>query len=136
MKDIIDLCKTFHVYEKSDMSNFQRRARLLQSIWREEQGFEIGRHKSRNSQRLLGSRLQMPWAKETLANYISDVTKDVVCTEVSTPKANGKLFSKPRIFNDLLSSQPLCFNLFAELQKDLSLASKVFTILLTAVFNK
>ena len=90
MKDIIDLCKTFHVHEKSDVSDFQRRARLLQSIWREELGFEIGHHKSRSSQRLLGSRLQMPWAKETLANYISDVTKDVVRTEVCGQKADAR----------------------------------------------
>jgi hypothetical protein len=33
------------------------------------------------------------------------------------------LYSKPRIFNDLLSSQPLCFNLFGELCSDLPLAS-------------
>ena len=29
-------------------------------------------------------------------------------------RSRDKLYSKPRIFNDLLSSQPLCFNLFAE----------------------
>lgn len=32
----------------------------------------------------------------------------------------------PRIFNNLLSSQPLCFNLFGELQQDLELATQVF----------
>ena len=37
----------------------------------------------------------------------------------------GKLYGKPRIFNDLLSSQPLCFNLFGELTCDLPLASAV-----------
>ena len=40
-------------------------------------------------------------------------------------KSQGKLYGKPRIFNDLLSSQPLCFNLFAELQRDLPLATDV-----------
>jgi hypothetical protein len=40
-------------------------------------------------------------------------------------KSTGKLYGKPRIFNDLLSSQPLAFNLFGEWQADLGLASRV-----------
>jgi hypothetical protein len=40
-------------------------------------------------------------------------------------RSEGKLFGKPRIFDDLLSSQPLCFNLFGELKRDLALASRV-----------
>ena len=36
-----------------------------------------------------------------------------------------KLYGRPRIFNDLLSSQPLCFNLFGELAEDLELATSV-----------
>jgi hypothetical protein len=45
--------------------------------------------------------------------------------EVLDPKkAKDKLYGQPRIFNDLLSSQPLCFNLFGELQKDTRLASR------------
>ena len=36
-------------------------------------------------------------------------------------KSKAKLYGKPRIFNDLLSSQPLCFNLFGELAEDLNL---------------
>lgn len=34
------------------------------------------------------------------------------------------MYGSPRIFNHLLSSQPLCFNLFAELRGDLPLASR------------
>ena len=45
-------------------------------------------------------------------------------------KSAGKLYGQPRIFNDLLSSQPLCFNLFAELAEDLALATRVFHRLL------
>ena len=33
---------------------------------------------------------------------------------------------EPRIWNNLLSSQPLCFNLFGELYYDLDLATKFF----------
>ena len=38
----------------------------------------------------------------------------------------GKLISEPRIWENLLSSQPLAFNLFGELHFDLKLATKFF----------
>lgn len=67
----------------------------------------------------------MPWAKETLNNYLSDTIKNVVQTEVVSNPDKSKMYKEPRIYNNLLSSQPLCFNLFAELQQDLELATKV-----------
>lgn len=122
-----EFAKEHFAYEKSDKNIFQREARVLQSLWREGQGYPIGEHKHKGKSRPLGSRLAMPWAKETLANYLTDTIKDVVRAEVLDPsKSKGKLYGKPRIFNDLLSSQPLCFNLFGELQRDLPLATKVF----------
>jgi hypothetical protein len=75
----------------------------------------------------LGSRLAMPAAKAGLTNYLTENIRGVVRREVLDPvRSRGKLYGKPRIFNDLLSSQPLCFNLFGELQLDLDLASRVF----------
>ena len=121
-----DLAERYSALEAVDKSDFQRSARILQSMWRAEHGYEVGELKTRTGSRLLGSRLVMPWAQEKLANYLSDTIKDVVCAEVMDPKkSQGKLYGKPRIFNDLLSSQPLCFNLFAELQRDLPLATEV-----------
>jgi len=98
----------------------------LQALWREEQGLPIGEHRGKP----LGSRLAMPGAKDQLSNYLTPEIRKVVRREVLGKKARGKLFSKPRIFNDLLSSQPLCFNLFGELAEDLDLATKVFQRLL------
>ena len=69
----------------------------------------------------------MPEAQEILSNYLTENIRGVIRSEVLDPaKSRGKLYSKPRIFNDLLSSQPMCFNLFGELQKNLPLASAVF----------
>ncbi|QDG52136.1 hypothetical protein FIV42_15710 [Persicimonas caeni] len=42
---------------------------------------------------------------------------------------------QPRIFNNLLSSQPLCFNLFGELQQNLELATEVFRTLAEGRMN-
>ena len=125
-----DLAKKYAVLEAVDKSQFQRSARVLQSMWRVKHGYEIGEFKSKSGSRLLGSRLAMPWALETLANYLSDTIRDVVREEVmNAGKSKGKLYGKPRIFNDLLSSQPLCFNLFAELKRDLPMATEVMKIL-------
>ena len=67
----------------------------------------------------------MPEAKRTLANYLTPRIRETVRHEVLDPaRSRGKLYGKPRIFNHLLSSQPLCFNLFAELCHDLTLASR------------
>ena len=127
MPDLNELAKRFHTCEVADKSDFQRTARTLQSVWREEQGFEVGVYKTKSLERLLGSTLVMPWAEESLANYITDTVRRVVREEVmDKAKSRGKLFGRPRIFNNLLSSQPLCFNLFGELSQDLELATAVF----------
>lgn len=126
MTDALTRVETLHHCREAGNA-FQRRARLLQSIWREGQGYPMGIHTGRHGERLLGSRLVMPWAEETLANYLTDTIRDTVRTEVLDPvRSQGKLFARPRIFDDLLSSQPMCFNLFAELKANLSLATAVF----------
>ena len=120
------LAERLCVLERTDLSIFQRRARVLQSLWRQERGFGCGEHHGSKGARPLGSRLPMPWAYETLANFLTEPIREVVRAEVMDEKASeGKLYGKPRIFNDLLSSQPLCFNLFGELSRDLPLASAV-----------
>ncbi len=43
MANLVELAKKYFAYEKSDDADFQRKARLLQSIWREEKGFPIGK---------------------------------------------------------------------------------------------
>ncbi|MDT8440833.1 MAG: hypothetical protein RQ723_04135 [Desulfuromonadales bacterium] len=127
-----DLARSLNAYKSVDASAFQRRARVLQSMWREEQGFDPGEHAGAP----LGSRLRMPEAQEQLLNYITPTARDVVKREVLGPAAKGKLYGKPRIFNDLLSSQPLCFNLFGELTDDLALASDVIRDLTGGRFSR
>jgi hypothetical protein len=125
---IVALAKRYDAYERIDGSGdtFRRRARILQSMWRAERGYEAGEYSGRK----LGSRLPEDWAECTLSNYLTDTIREVVRCEVEDPlRSRGKLCGKPRIFNDLLSSQPLCFNLFGELQQDLRLATEVLRLL-------
>jgi hypothetical protein len=111
-----------HAFVASD-NPFQAEARLLQALWRETEGLPIGEHRGEP----LGSRLAMPGAEALLSNYVTENIRSVVRREVlDQAQARGKLFGRPRIFNDLLSSQPLCFNIFGELSLDLDLASRAF----------
>ena len=121
-----ELAAKYQVLENSDKWEFQRRARVLQSMWRKDRGFPCGEYRGRP----LGSLLEMPWAEYTLSNYSTVTVQKVIINEVlDKTKSRGKLYGRPRIFNNLLSSQPLAFNLFGELQQDLSLATSVFRTL-------
>ena len=121
-KTLDKLAQSYLAFEKTDISPFQRKARILQSMWRKQRSFKIGEYQGKKR----GNYLPMPWAKITLSNYLSDTIVKVVAEEVLHQTDSSKFYAKPRIFNNLLSSQPLCFNLFAELQQDLPLATKVF----------
>lgn len=101
---------------------FQRRARLLQALWREEKGLPIGEERGVE----LGSRIDAAFARETLANFLTDRIRDVVRHDVlGAGRAEGRLIEQERLLCNLLSSQPLCFNLFGELSLDLELATRV-----------
>jgi hypothetical protein len=116
-----DLLSAHDVFVKKD-NPFQRTVRLRQALWREKQSYPIGL----NDGRPLGTRLRMPDAKQQLWNYLTEGIREVVRAEViDGPAIRGRLFKQPRIFDDLLSSQPLCFNLFGELKRDLPFATRV-----------
>jgi len=125
------IANKYQAYEPADKSEFQRRSRILQSMWREEKIYPIGEQLNKHGVHKLGSRLKMPQAEDELLNYLTPSIQKVVKDEViNREKSKGKLYKKPRIFDDLLSSQPLCFNLFGELQCDLKLATSVLTAML------
>ncbi len=102
----------------SDLSDFSAQARLLQSIWRTEKGFDFENY---------GNFLKIDFAKQTGANYLTEYIFRIVKYEVENAKNQGKVISEPRIWNNLLSSQPLAFNLFGELRQNNLLATKIFT---------
>jgi len=98
-------------------TDFSAYARLLQSKWRDSKDFP---------ELKLGNFLDIEFAKTTKANFLTDNIKQLVTQEVANAKKTGGLIGEPRIWNNLLSSQPLCFNLFGELHFDLGLATKYF----------
>jgi hypothetical protein len=74
----------------------------------------------------LGSRLDLAVARRTGANFLTRNIFNQVELALDSSKVTGALISEPRIWNNLLSSQPLAFNLFGELATDLNLATGVF----------
>jgi hypothetical protein len=100
-----------------DKSEFASKARLLQSIWRTENGYEFEKY---------GNFLKLNFAKETGANFLTRKIFNIVRSEVKNKHVERKVIKEPRIWNNLLSSQPLAFNLFGELKCDLNLATTVF----------
>jgi hypothetical protein len=108
-------------------SAFQAHARLLQSQWREANSYPPGK---------LGNYIETKFAKEHKVNFLTDRIKDLALREIYKGKQIGALISEPRIWDNMLSSQPLCFNLFGELQHDLELATSVFQFLFPGKIDK
>ncbi|MCB0506849.1 MAG: hypothetical protein KDD21_00980 [Bacteroidetes bacterium] len=98
-------------------TDFSAYARLLQSKWRQQKGFP---------ELKLGNFIDTEFAKTSKANFLTDNIRQLVTHEIANKKKTGGLIGEPRIWNNLLSSQPLCFNLFGELHFDLDLATKYF----------
>jgi len=112
-KELRKKYKTYY-YDKTD---FAPNARLLQSIWRTENDFEFDKY---------GNFLKLDFAKETGANFLTNKIFEIVKFEVENKHIDGKVIQEPRIWKNLLSSQPLAFNLFGELKINKELATAIF----------
>ena len=122
------ILRRFRVLEKRD-TRFRSCARLLQAMWRESQGLPIGIHQSRDGgQRRLGSLISTT-AADAGRNFLSPAVAHLVHREV-TYQERGALIERRRLYGNLLSSQPLAFNLFAPLRFNLHFAAKVIRCLL------
>jgi len=123
MDPLDELARQVDALEKIDDGyQFQRKARILQSLWRAEKNLPI--HIEPDGTRR-GACMEPRFAEQSLANFLTSQIGQVVRREVDE-YGNTKVYGRPRIFNNLLSSQPLAFNLFVPLQFDLALATNVF----------
>lgn len=118
------ILKTYKVNEPND-SRFTSAARLLQALWREEKGLPIGVYRTvKGKLRKLGSRLDAKSAKEGY-NFLSpDIAK--LAFRESVYREIGAMIEQERLWKNLLSSQPLCFNLFGGMKLDYDKANKFF----------
>lgn len=101
----------------SEDTDFSAYARLLQSRWRTSKGYPMGK---------LGNYLEADFAKASKANFLTERIQSLATDEMTKAKASKALFDEGRMWSNLLSSQPLCFNLFGELSFDLDAATACF----------
>jgi len=126
-EDIYCLEKVDKVSGDEETTAFKQQARIHQSHWREDRKIPIGyqpiKPKPGVTSRKLGSRIELQHAKNKEANFITDDVKKAVRNRVANPEPHQMLYLD-RLYADLLSSMPMCFNLFGSLYGDLERASK------------
>ncbi|MFG1243890.1 hypothetical protein V5F31_16060 [Xanthobacter sp. V7C-4] len=109
-----DILQRYHVNEFGD-TRFASCARLLQSIWRESRGLAPGWHRGRDGrQRILGSRLDLADARRGRNLLTPDIAR--LTRRATAYREIGAFIEEQRLWENLLSSQPLTFNLFARCQ--------------------
>ena len=121
-----------HVLEKNtDESDFQKQARLHQSIWRKSRDLPIGsqpmRPKHDEASRKLGSRIEIDYAYKSGENFLTEGARECARSRIACPEPH-QMLDEDRLFCDLLSSMPMCFNLFGELAVDLKLENKALQL--------
>src|SRR4051794_33664800 len=121
------ILRRHRVFEPGD-TRFRACARLLQALWREQHQLPIGTHTAPDgTRRKRGSRLS-PASARTGANFLSPAVAALTRREVAYREI-GALIREERLWTNLLSSEPLTFNLFGPLRLDLALASRVLRLL-------
>jgi hypothetical protein len=111
---------------RPEMTDFRRRVRYHQAQWREANGHPIGSQPiapkpDGGPARLVGSRLQLDYARETGANFVAAAALDAARARTSVTEPHQS-FDHQRLWADLLSSAALAFNLFGDFAHDLGLA--------------
>ncbi|ACK85516.1 PGN_0703 family putative restriction endonuclease [Methylorubrum extorquens] len=104
---------------------FKAAARFMQALWREDRGLAIGIHIDRREPhrpRRLGSRISTA-AGALGANFLHPDIVPVV-TRALAYREPGAAYDIDRLTTNLLSSQPLAFNLFGPLARDPQLATR------------
>lgn len=106
---------------------FKRRVRLHQALWREANQWPIGsepmRPKPNKTARPLGSRIDVGYAHSTGANFLTQAAREAARKRVGN-KETWQTLSVDRLYADMLSSMPMCFNLFGPLAMDPSVATE------------
>lgn len=117
-----------HVPGQPGVTAWRQAARRHQSRWREAHDWPAGQQRRSKEQgggsRLIGSRVDEAFARERGVNFLNDATRRAVAHRLATRQMHETLDEK-RLQADLLSSMPMCFNLFGPLWDDPDLAAAV-----------
>ena len=98
------------------VTDFKRSARYHQSCWREKRGYPVGAHHRGGKDYVAGSLVDLEYARRTKCNFLSKPIWEAVEARLATHQSY-QMLNKARLWGDLLSSMPMCFNLFGEVHR-------------------
>jgi len=132
LASVLDAHQALHKTDDAFASN----ARLLQSLWAKKNDLPIEQRQMRlkdGTVRVLPplrNYVQLDHAMQHGSNFLTKTIRQAVTNEMAANEkrsgADRKTIRPDRLYSNLLSSQPMAFNLFGELKADLGLASRVF----------
>ncbi len=123
--------KAHRVHEAFD-NRFRSCARLLQALWRERHDLPIGTFtNNQGTKRRIGSLIAEGPAEEG-RNFLNPEIAEIARLETAYQEP-GAMIDRTRLYGNLLSSMPLCFNLFAPLRRDLELAAKLLRAMVPGI---
>ena len=126
--------EALHCWEPEDrvagrppMTEFRRRVRRHQAVWRDANGHPAGSQpivpRSGKPSHPVGSRLPLDYARETGASFLTPGAGDAARARTSFIEPHQS-FDHQRFWADLLWSPTLAVNLFGDLAADLDLADR------------
>ncbi len=110
-------------------SAFKAAARLHQARWRAARGYPIGtqplnsQRKTKNKKtgeektpRAVGSNVELEYARQHLVNFLGEGVRQAVTDRLGKgQRQRHEMLNDERLYASLLSSMPMCFNLFGGL---------------------
>lgn len=120
-----DLLKRFGTIPNE--SSYKKRIRMHQGWWRMNVLNEkVGRHPKNRNSNLCNTILN---GEKSRNNFLTENTYKAVFQTLDERKEEGTgMMEEDRLFNNLLSSQPLCFNFFGELMADTDFGLKILQL--------
>lgn len=104
--------------------------RYLQSKWRDTKGIPAKMKEGQLRKDTYGN-----YTSDPEANFMTEGIRALVNYELSSENKGDRLIEESRLRQNLLSSQPLCFNLFGELKLHLDKAIQFFNLLYDGYFK-
>jgi len=103
---------------------WKRLARQRQARWRESHGYPIGAQPYRGGDGAtpVGSRLALDFAKASGSNFVTAAALTAARSRLANPERH-QMIREDRLWADLLSSMPLCFNVFGDCGVDVEQAT-------------
>lgn len=111
-------------------NRYQAYYRYLQSLWRESKNIPVKKNVGQSYNNVYGN-----YTSDPHANFMTEGIRSLVDNELSPENKGERLIEETRLRTNLLSSQPLCFNLFGELKLNIDKALQFFNILYDNYFK-